>query len=181
MHFIAKIGVASIVSNIASAIPADYSPVEKRGLAFRVDETVAKSFILSGPASVAKVYGKYSKKAPTDVTAAAANNDGTVTASPEQYDSEYLCPVSVGGQILNLDFDTGSSDLSVASLASLCLWQRLHDADGSFHQNSQPRHSLAIQSTTLPSPLHRELTVEKHGAYRTVMVVLRRVTSTLTL
>jgi hypothetical protein len=28
-----------------------------------------------------------------------------------QYDSEYLCPVTVGGQMLNLDFDTGSSDL----------------------------------------------------------------------
>ncbi len=115
MHFIAKIGVASALANLASAIPADYSPVEKRGLAFTVDETIAKSFILSGPASVAKVYGKYGKKAPKDVTAAAANNDGTVTASPEQYDSEYLCPVSIGGQILNLDFDTGSSDLSVAS------------------------------------------------------------------
>lgn len=29
----------------------------------------------------------------------------------QQYDSEYLCPVTVGGQTLNLDFDTGSSDL----------------------------------------------------------------------
>jgi aspergillopepsin I len=28
-----------------------------------------------------------------------------------QYDSEYLCPVTVGSQTLNLDFDTGSSDL----------------------------------------------------------------------
>ena len=26
-------------------------------------------------------------------------------------DSEYLCPVTIGGQTLNLDFDTGSSDL----------------------------------------------------------------------
>ena len=106
-----KVGAACALLSLASAIPADYSPVEKRGVAFRVDQTVAKSYILSGPASVAKVYGKYGKQAPADVVSAAANNDGTVTASPEEYDSEYLCPVTVGGQTLNLDFDTGSSDL----------------------------------------------------------------------
>lgn len=109
MHF--RIGAVSALVTLASAIPADYSPVEKRGVAFTVDQTVAKPFILSGPASLAKAYAKYGKNAPADVTAAAANNDGTVTASPEQYDSEYLCPVTIGGQTLNLDFDTGSSDL----------------------------------------------------------------------
>ncbi len=114
MHFIAKVGAASALATLASAIPADYSLVEKRGVAFRVDQTIAKSSILSGPASVAKVYGKFGKAAPADVAAAAANNDGTVTASPEQYDTEYLCPVSIGGQTLNLDFDTGSSDLYVS-------------------------------------------------------------------
>ena len=111
MHFISTAGAASALFSLASAIPAEYSPVEKRGVAFKVDQTVAKSFILSGPASIAKVYGKFGKAAPADVVSAAANNDGTVTASPEQYDSEYLCPVTIGGQTLNLDFDTGSSDL----------------------------------------------------------------------
>ena len=111
MHFLSKAGVASALISLTSAVPADYSPVEKRGVAFRVDQTVAKTKILSGPASMAKVYGKFGKEAPADVQSAAANNDGTVTASPEQYDSEYLCPVSIGGQTLNLDFDTGSSDL----------------------------------------------------------------------
>lgn len=111
MHFISKVSAASALVSLASAIPADYSPVETRGAAFTVHQTVAKSHILSGPAALAKVYGKYGKTAPADVKAAAASNDGTVTASPEQYDSEYLCPVSIGGQTLNLDFDTGSSDL----------------------------------------------------------------------
>ncbi len=111
MHFISKVGAASALISLASAIPADYSPVEKRGVTFTVDQSVPKPHILSGPAAMAKVYGKFKKEAPADVKAAAANNDGTVTANPEQYDSEYLCPVSVGGQTLNLDFDTGSSDL----------------------------------------------------------------------
>jgi len=36
---------------------------------------------------------------------------GEVTASPESVQSEYLETVSIGGQALSLDFDTGSSDL----------------------------------------------------------------------
>lgn len=49
-------------------------------------------------------------------TAAAVSGNGTattgsVTATPENNAAEFLEGVSVGGQMLNLDFDTGSSDL----------------------------------------------------------------------
>lgn len=48
---------------------------------------------------------------------AAVNNatgqSGTVTATPEENDVEFLSPVKIGGQTVNLDFDTGSSDLWV--------------------------------------------------------------------
>jgi hypothetical protein len=37
--------------------------------------------------------------------------DGEVKATPEENESEYLSPVTVGGQQLNLNFDTGSADL----------------------------------------------------------------------
>lgn len=39
----------------------------------------------------------------------------TVAAGAQQNDSLYLCPVTIGGQKLMLDFDSGSSDLWVMS------------------------------------------------------------------
>lgn len=59
-------------------------------------------------------FRKYRVQAPVDVVKA-ASEDGSVTASPQEYDSEYLCPVTVGSNQLTLDFDTGSSDLWVFS------------------------------------------------------------------
>lgn len=47
------------------------------------------------------------------LNATAAPGTGIVAATPEQGDVEYLAPVDIGGQTLNLDFDSGSSDLWV--------------------------------------------------------------------
>ncbi|KAK8042985.1 eukaryotic aspartyl protease [Apiospora phragmitis] len=44
---------------------------------------------------------------------AATNGTGLVAAKPEKNDVEYLSPVKIGGQTVNLDFDSGSSDLWV--------------------------------------------------------------------
>ena len=60
---------------------------------------------------MAKTYKKFGKTVPEDVAAAAAATSGTVVATPEQYDTEYLAPVTIGTQSFNLDFDTGSADL----------------------------------------------------------------------
>lgn len=55
--------------------------------------------------------------APATATASAAQSGlvGEATTTPEANDSEYLTPATIGGQTLNLDFDTGSSDLWVFS------------------------------------------------------------------
>lgn len=53
--------------------------------------------------------------APSSSAPADDGDTGEVNASPEQYESEYLSPVSIGGQTLNLNFDTGSADLWVFS------------------------------------------------------------------
>src|SRR6266536_779638 len=54
--------------------------------------------------------------ADTQTGAAATNGStgaGEVTATPENGDIEYLSPVTIGGQTINMDFDSGSSDLWV--------------------------------------------------------------------
>ena len=52
---------------------------------------------------------------PFSELAAASNSSGSgsgqVSASPSQNDAEFLSPVSVGGQTLVMDFDSGSSDM----------------------------------------------------------------------
>ena len=44
-------------------------------------------------------------------TGDSSGGEGTVTATPYVHDSEYLVPVTIGGQTMNLNLDTGSSDL----------------------------------------------------------------------
>ena len=122
MRLLEQIAAASALASLVSAAPTN----QKRGSAI----TGKKTFTvpqgqpklpgkkIAGPIALARVYGKYAKlgaSAPENVNAAAskaaATDDGTVTANPEQYDQAYLESVSVGGQTLNLDFDSGSSDL----------------------------------------------------------------------
>lgn len=110
MRFTENIAAASALFAVASASPL----VDKRlkvNKDFTVRQSVRKPSIQSGPSAYASVFAKYGKEAPAVVKAAAANNDGSVTTTPTQFDSEYLTPVTIGGQKLTLDFDTGSSDL----------------------------------------------------------------------
>ncbi|KAI1128373.1 aspartic peptidase domain-containing protein [Nemania abortiva] len=51
--------------------------------------------------------------APQQAASANTNGTGLVVNVPEANDVEYLSPVNIGGQVVNLDFDSGSSDLWV--------------------------------------------------------------------
>ena len=75
-------GVAFAIFAVASASPIE---LESRtpGVKFTVEQSFRKPSIKSGPAALASTYNKFKKPAPADVKAAAANNDGTVTANPE--------------------------------------------------------------------------------------------------
>ena len=105
MHILSSLVLASATfSTLGAAIP-----LQKRNT-FTVNQQPNTGYKKNGPAALAKALGKYNAPLPP-VLAKAASDDGTVTATPDADDEEYLCPVSIGGQTLNLDFDTGSADL----------------------------------------------------------------------
>lgn len=66
---------------------------------------------------------------------------GKVTATPEQGDVEYLAPVDIGGQTINLDFDSGSSDLWVFNT-------QLPAADQTGHTLYDPTKSTSLKMMT---------------------------------
>lgn len=99
---------------LASAIFASLSatnPIEKRDRQFSVKQAANTAHkVKNGPSALAKAYQKFGVPVPKKLAKAA--NDGSVSATPAQFDVQYLCPVTIGGsQTLNLNFDTGSADL----------------------------------------------------------------------
>ncbi|KAI0401476.1 secreted aspartic proteinase precursor [Xylaria palmicola] len=99
-----------------SAVPA---PQPGR---FTVNQTRNANFRRHGPAQVAKTYLKYGRPVPAELAASlgmstSKRSSGSVVTNPEEFDSEWLTPVQIGtpAQTLQLDFDSGSSDLWVFS------------------------------------------------------------------
>ncbi|KAB8342704.1 hypothetical protein FH972_022304 [Carpinus fangiana] len=78
-------------------------------------------FVRNGPAALAKAYRKYGWTLPDNRPATHINiaqvgpQTGSVPAIPQPYHSEYLSRVTIGGQSLDLNLDTGSSDFWVFS------------------------------------------------------------------
>ena len=67
--------------------------------------TEQKNAIASGSAAVTN----------EKVATSGGEGEGSVVANPMLHDSEYLSPITIGGQTMNLDVDTGSADLYVPS------------------------------------------------------------------
>jgi len=111
----------AIVASAAMAYAAPAADVLGRSTFELFQESTGQKVFRSGAIEQMKVYNKYAKHgavAPShvvDAAAAAARQSGSVAANPEQYNEAYLVPVTVGANKLNLDFDTGSSDLWVFS------------------------------------------------------------------
>lgn len=101
--------IVSVVAFAGLAITAPTSPKH----AFSVPrKAVDYGFLPYGQHQTMKTYQKFNAKAPSHVVTAAAAVTGKVTANPsDQFDSSYLCSVTAGTSVVNLDFDTGSSDL----------------------------------------------------------------------
>ena len=112
----------STLSVLALAIAAHAAPAPAPAPAgslgsstFSVPAVHNANFQRNGTAALLKAYAKYNLKPTKQMPAAFMSalkkrQDGSATAVPSN-GVEYLVTTSVGGQNLNLDFDTGSADL----------------------------------------------------------------------
>lgn len=105
----------------STAVIANPINLQERSGQFSVKQVEGPKFLKNGALDKVRLLQKLGKPVPQHLLDAANRvNDvfqadsasGSVSANPsDQYDSSYLSPVNVGGTTLNLDFDTGSSDL----------------------------------------------------------------------
>lgn len=89
------------------------TPVQKRSFKVRARRTVMPRHPDAGAAAMAKAYRKFNFNMAglKRQNATAPSGTGLVSAVPEPNDAEFISATTVGGQQLNMDFDTGSSDL----------------------------------------------------------------------
>ncbi|POS72559.1 endothiapepsin [Diaporthe helianthi] len=138
----AVVDVASAFPTIPPRVPVPISATTAGKVSLKQVRN-AKHKKMYGPTQRQKAYLKYGAAVPQELSDAVSHirnkimseiqgvrlpkfpfNDkratGSAPATPEEYDVEYLTPVQIGTppQTLNLDFDTGSSDLWVYSTAT---------------------------------------------------------------
>jgi hypothetical protein len=105
------------------------APTQPKKRSFKISRIRQRNFVRNGAVAIRKSYAKYgiqgndvapslnipTSLAPLDLATSSgsgsSSDNGDVSATPSQSDAEFLSPVSVGGQTLVMDFDTGSSDM----------------------------------------------------------------------
>jgi hypothetical protein len=97
--------------------PTPQNRIQKLSFTHRVRRSVNTYGSSAGAAAMAKAYRKYGFQLDSVSAvnnAATTGQTGQVTATPLEDGAEYIEQVSIGGQMLNMEFDTGSSDLCVS-------------------------------------------------------------------
>lgn len=104
---------------------------QRKGRSFKVDRVRRTDYVAHGPTALRKAYRKFNIPTtmfgvdvddfePIDMKQAVLSSNspdsepqrtGSVSATSVQSKAEFVSPVTIGGQKIVMDFDTGSSDL----------------------------------------------------------------------
>jgi aspergillopepsin I len=104
----------TVVSALALSALAAAAPAPSKTTSFSINQVAIKKPAVHPAAKYAKALAKFGAAVPAHVAAAAASSQsGSATNNPTADDEEYVTPITAGDSTLNLDFDTGSSDLYV--------------------------------------------------------------------
>lgn len=119
MHYSALILSLAIAAQ-AAPTPIEDAVVAVQGAsAFSASAVHNPNYVRNGTLALLRAYAKYNLKPSQEFTpeflaelhqAKQKRQDSSAPASPSA-GIEYLVPTTIGGQTLNLDFDTGSADL----------------------------------------------------------------------
>jgi hypothetical protein len=127
----ATLRIIFFVTLLAALVLAAPTPAKIQKRSFKVPRYMnapVHARGLNGGAAVRKVFNKYNLKGgfiaqekngatlaglKINANNASSNGTGTVAANPGENAALFLSPVDIGGQTVNLDFDSGSSDLYV--------------------------------------------------------------------
>ena len=114
-----RIHLLFCITLLVSAILA--APITRQKRSFKIHRVRQANYVPNGPRALRNAFVPFgfddisflpTTSAAENVSATAGTDEeGDVSASPTQNDAEFLSPVSIGGQTLVMDFDTGSSDM----------------------------------------------------------------------
>lgn len=132
MHLLLSLILLICLSHHALAIPTVPRP-QTRTRSFQVEHIKPTDYVAHGPTALRRALRKFGitpmnftgielddfelyKINPVSVVSSNLNSqetdqEGTVTATSVQGDREFLSPVTIGGQTITMNFDTGSSDM----------------------------------------------------------------------
>lgn len=117
--------ISPVVASSATSPPLEYSSTSSLVVAASSTSSLIEFPSLSSVLASSTSFAVFTSSTTSVVVAAAEttssagtiNNStadsGTVSATPLNGDTEFLAPITIGGQTINMDFDTGSSDLWV--------------------------------------------------------------------
>lgn len=111
----------AITSVLALTTVVVGAPTQKRGHHFTIQQGDRVRAPRSPAAHYMRALRRSQKTVPGYVRATAEfdNVTGSAPADPEEWDAEYLTPITIGGQEIHVAIDTGSSDMYVTNQPEL--------------------------------------------------------------